>query len=319
VVSKKEIMRTYVPVILLIVGLLINYNIASTTLVIGDFPAEIPLYFNLPMRFTQDYLVTDIGSGNSVLIQHEGFSWGVGFAATSNSTSFIHIELSGPDIYAIIVWIASMIIYYLAYRLISSRYDFVKIIVAIILILSLISLYYYNSYYSIPMVRAYNIIRFKPITVVNTTQTTMYIVDQGLTSDSLIYISTSVPVNIILAYGPNLEHSKVLAVATTQYGGYLKAVEPHSVLVIQTLKGLKPSLVYHRVYFVFIHGPNSFVFITPVLMLIAALAVVSVYSRLSRKIQSEPAEGRSEETKSKIRPQQSGEGSSGSISSQRNT
>ncbi len=313
-VSKKEIIRTYVPVILLIVGLFINYNIASTTLVIGDFPAEIPLYFNLPMRFTQDYLVTDIGSGNSVLIQHEGFSWGVGFAATSNSTSFIHIELSGPDIYAIIVWIASMIIYYLAYRLISSRYDFVKIIVAIILILSLISLYYYNSYYSIPMVKAYNIIRFKPITVVNSTQTTMYVIDQGLTSDSLIYISTSIPVNIILAYGTNLEHSKVLAVATTRYGGYLKAVEPHSVLVIQTLKGLKPSFVYHRVYFVFIHGPDSFVFITPVLMLIAALAVVSVYSKLSRKIEGVSTDKESEETESKTRLQRSGEGSSDSIS-----
>ncbi len=296
-VSKKEITRTYVPIIILIIGLFINYNIASSTLVIGDFPAEIPLYFNLPMRFTQDYLVTDIGSGNSVLIQHEGFSWGVGFAATSNSTSFIHIELSGPDIYAITVWIASMIIYYLAYKLISYRYDFVKIVIAIILILSLISLYYYNNYYSIPMVKAYNIIRFKPITVVNTTQTTMYVIDQGITSDSLIYISTSMPVNIILAYGPNLEHSKVLAVATTRFGGYLKATEPHSVLVIQTLKGLKPSFVYHRVYFIFIHGPNIFVFITPILMLIAALAIVSVYSRLSRKVEDISIDKGSRETK----------------------
>jgi len=313
VVSKRDVIRTYIPVIILIVGLFINYNIASTSLVIGDFPAEVPLYFNLPMRFTQDYLVTDIGTGNSVLIQHEGFSWAIGFAATTNSTSFIHVELSGPDLYAILVWIAAMIIYYLAYRLISKRYDFIKIVVAIILILSLISLYYYNSFYSIPMVKAYNVIKFKPITIVNTTQTTMYVVDQGLTADSLIYISTNIPVNIILAYGPNLEHSRVLAVATTHYGGYLKAVEPHSVLVIQSLKGLKPSFVYHRVYFVFIHGPNSFVMITPLLMLIAASAVVSAYYRLSHKVETKTVET-IEEASVKTKPQQSGEDSSDLVS-----
>ncbi len=271
------VFKHYIPIILLILLVIVNYIAYISPSVVGVFPLKYTGQVLIPYRQDVSILVEDLLSGSQTLIRTNGIVYSLGYTSASCDSCVVYITAGGVDVYVLVISIIAFLLYYMALRMIGLNTRLL-IIVVILSLAIFLSLFAYIEYYAIPM-SDYSLITInKPIK----TSDGVMIIDTYLEPDTLIAVNTSRPV--IVAYastrntGGNVSFT-VKAVNVERYSDYITSSK-YNVLMLITLSNQSlPNFTYHKLTITYLRGDDPLMVYQPLLITIIAVAGVYALAR----------------------------------------
>ncbi len=266
VLSVDEIAAYIVIAVLIGLTLYVLYVDLSMPLrYIGSYPVENPHAVDLPYRSRAMVYAVDPVDGTRTYMEVNGFTTYL-YVSGTQSSGYVDIYVSGPDIYVVILLVAvaagsTLWIYIGRSRLLSDkRYLASALIVAALAASAYASMLYYMDTYNAQRSGVYG--TREPVTLtVNSTTTgavKLGILDV-IDEPSIISVASDKPFAVIIAYyeqtseGYRLVDSRNVSSLTTSYTGYVEPLgspdKGRNVLLLQMLtSSMKVS--YRKIYFV---------------------------------------------------------------------
>ncbi len=298
------IFKHYIPIILIVAAIAVNYVAATERVEVGAFPLYKAGEVHAPFKAESTIFIMDLLTEEKILVRTSGLQFSYDYASEKCDSCVVYIEQSGIDYYILLVTIASIISYFAALRILGLNTRYLTIILILVIAL-FTSVETYSMYYTLPITTH----KLYEETNILQNESNILVVDVDLKPNSLIAISTDVPV--VVAYGSAGRGNNTfefMAVNVREYTDYVETSKYNVVMLIPVGNQTVRSFTYRKVEFTQIRGDNLLLLYQPVIMLLLIIVAIVLFKR---KI--EQAE---EET---VRLQQSSTGSADQASQQRSS
>lgn len=298
------IFKHYIPIILIIAAIAINYVAATERVEVGAFPLYKAGQVHASFKSESTIFVMNLLTDEKVLIRTSGLQFSYDYASEKCGSCVVYIEQSGIDYYILFVTIASIVSYFVALKVLglNTRY---LIIISILIFALFASAETYSMYYTLPITTHRLVETTTPIQ----NQSNIIVVDVDLKPNSLIAISTDVPVVIAYASaGAGNNTFEFMAVNVKEYTDYVTTSKYNVVMLVTVGNQTVKSFTYRKVEFTQIRGDNLLLLYQPTIMMILIVVAIVLFKRRIEQVEEE-----------KPRPLRSSIGSSDQASQQRSS
>ncbi|OYT41002.1 MAG: hypothetical protein B6U89_00395 [Desulfurococcales archaeon ex4484_58] len=271
--SRDIVFKHYIPVFLVLILVLMNYQVSIEKIHIGDFQSIDSIVYPPPYRFITEVYIYDpltdrvekfVYNGLPVHIEYYGSGYEV-----------LSIYSSGIDLYLILSSIIILIIYYFGFKILFQRKIYIKFYIILVLIgLSILINYLYVLCIHEPISRASIIELNSPLNCEEYNTTYICLIDI-INSSSIIYVETNTSIEIVVIRDNILDRREIRG----RYVNFIETDLETRIGIISPRTNI--SLVYRRLAFENIRSPYSpFYYIIFSLSIIVANFVLIIKSRV---------------------------------------